>query len=64
MGPFTTGNKDQFLIDDKDDAVRGALVLDDGDLRWPAPPLPAPAAPPRERPRPTLLLAGVLPARC
>lgn len=38
MGPFT-GNKGHFYIDDKDDAVRGALVLQDGTLRWPAPPL-------------------------
>lgn len=26
----------------------GALVLEDGQLRWPAPPLPAPAAPPKK----------------
>jgi NAD(P) transhydrogenase len=26
--------------------VRGALVLDEGEMRWPAPPPPAPAAPP------------------
>ncbi len=38
MGPFT-GHKDQFLIDAKDDAVRGALVLEQGEMRWPAPPL-------------------------
>ncbi len=38
MGPFT-GHKGHFYIDDKDDAVRGALVLQDGTLRWPAPPL-------------------------
>ncbi|KAL4423593.1 hypothetical protein ABPG77_004633 [Micractinium sp. CCAP 211/92] len=47
MGPFT-GHKSEFLIDHKDDAVRGALVLEDGELRWPAPPLPAPAAPPKK----------------
>lgn len=40
MGPFTTGVKDQFLIDPKDDAVRGALVLQDGVLMWPPPPPP------------------------
>jgi NAD(P) transhydrogenase len=45
MGPFT-GHKDQFVIDHKDDAVRGALILDDGEMMWPAPPLPTPAAPP------------------
>jgi len=43
MGPFT-GHKEQFMIDHKDDAVRGALVLEIGEMRWPAPPLPAPAA--------------------
>lgn len=26
----------------------GALVLEDGELRWPAPPLPPPAAPPKK----------------
>ncbi|EFN59205.1 hypothetical protein CHLNCDRAFT_138139 [Chlorella variabilis] len=45
MGPFT-GHKETFLVDHKDDAVRGALVLEGGELRWPAPPLAAPAAPP------------------
>ncbi|PRW58793.1 NAD(P) mitochondrial isoform A [Chlorella sorokiniana] len=45
-GPFT-GHKDQLCIDHKDEAVRGALVLEGGELRWPAPPLPLPAlAPP------------------
>ncbi len=37
MGPFT-GHKEQFYIDHKDDAVRGALVLDNGEMMWPAPP--------------------------
>ena len=37
-GPFTTKVKDAFQIDHKDDAVRGALVLEQGELRWPAPP--------------------------
>ena len=44
-GPFT-GHKGEFLVDDTDLAVRGSLVLDNGELRWPAPPLPAPATPP------------------
>ncbi len=57
MGPFSTGNKGVFLIDDKDDAVRGALVLEQGQLRWPAPPLPAPAAPPGGWPRRAARLA-------
>lgn len=52
MGPFTTGKKDEFVIDYDDDAVRGALVLDEGELRWPAPPpkqaAAAPAAPKKE----------------
>eukprot|EP00884_Botryococcus_braunii_P006438 jgi/Botrbrau1/15796/Bobra.4_1s0147.1 len=48
MGPFTTGVKDHFLIDPKDDAVRGALVLQDGTLVWPPPPPPAPAVPPKK----------------
>jgi hypothetical protein len=79
MGPFTTGKKDEFVIDYDDEAVRwgegrgraaqefappafraaplhltppsaappraappppprGALVLDEGEMRWPAPP--------------------------
>ena len=38
MGPFT-GHKEHFFIDHKDDAVRGALILDNGELMWPAPPL-------------------------
>lgn len=37
-GPFSTKTKECFQIDDKDDAVRGALVLEQGELRWPAPP--------------------------
>lgn len=47
MGPFSTGKKGAFLVDDKDDAVRGALVLDEGVLKWPAPLPPLPAAPPK-----------------
>lgn len=37
MGPFTK-HKDHFFIDHKDDAVRGALVLDNGEMMWPPPP--------------------------
>ena len=36
MGPFT-GHKGHFCIDPKDDAVQGALILDDGQMKWPAP---------------------------
>lgn len=38
MGPFTTGTKGEFVVDHTDEAVRGALVLDNGTLTWPAPP--------------------------
>lgn len=38
IGPFTTKTKDAFQIDHKDDAARGALVLEQGESRWPAPP--------------------------
>ena len=38
MGPFTTKVKDHFQIDPKDDAVRGALITENGELRWPPPP--------------------------
>lgn len=40
MGPFTTKDKTRFLVDHEDSAVRGALVLDNGEMMWPAPPLP------------------------
>ena len=39
MGPFT-GHKSTFLLDHKDPAVRGALVLDQGQMMWPPPPPP------------------------
>lgn len=52
MGPFTTGKKDEFVIDYDDEAVRGALVLDEGEMRWPAPVSAAPAAaPPPPKPK-------------
>jgi H+-translocating NAD(P) transhydrogenase len=38
MGPFSTGEKGRFAIDHDDEAVRGALVLEKGELMWPAPP--------------------------
>jgi 4TM region of pyridine nucleotide transhydrogenase, mitoch len=44
MGPFTTGIKDSFRIDHKDEAVRGALVLENGEMMWPPPPLVGPHA--------------------
>jgi H+-translocating NAD(P) transhydrogenase len=45
VGPFTSGGKPHFLIDHEDQAVRGALVTQEGELMWPAPPLPPPPAP-------------------
>ena len=42
MGPFSTGVKGQFYIDHKDDAVRPALVMEGGQMMWPAPPLVLP----------------------
>lgn len=50
MGPHTTKNKGEFLIDHEDHAVRGALVTQDGKVMWPAPPLPAPP-PPKPKPQ-------------
>jgi H+-translocating NAD(P) transhydrogenase len=50
MGPFT-GHKDHFYLDHNDLAVRGALVLEGGDMRWPAPPVPV-AAPPKPKAEP------------
>eukprot|EP00798_Chlamydomonas_sp_ICE-L_P027667 gene27668-7308_t len=38
MGPFSTGKKGEFLVDHSDIAVRGALVLEDGNMMWPPPP--------------------------
>lgn len=43
---MSAGNKGEFHLDDKDDAVRMSTVLLDGDLKWPPPPLPAPPPPP------------------
>lgn len=51
MGPFSTGKKDEFTIDHKDDAVRGALVLQEGELTWPAPPPAQASAPPPPAPK-------------
>jgi len=38
MGPFSTGEGGRLAIDHGDEAVRGALVIEKGELRWPAPP--------------------------
>jgi H+-translocating NAD(P) transhydrogenase len=50
-GPFTSGVKGFWNLDDDDAAVRGALVLRDGALTWPPPPLPPP--PPKAPPKPS-----------
>ena len=39
------GHKEQFFIDSKDDAVRQATVVHNGELKWPPPALPAPPPP-------------------
>mmetsp|Transcript_943 Transcript_943/g.1948 ORF Transcript_943/g.1948 Transcript_943/m.1948 type:complete len:975 (+) Transcript_943:398-3322(+) len=45
MGPQTTKVKDYLYIDHEDDAVRGMLVVEKGELMWPAPMPPPPPAP-------------------
>eukprot|EP00299_Pterocystis_sp_00344_P017398 c8715_g1_i1.p1 GENE.c8715_g1_i1~~c8715_g1_i1.p1 ORF type:complete len:839 (-),score=224.84 c8715_g1_i1:41-2524(-) len=58
---LSMGGKGKFVIDHKDEAVRGALVVEEGQLMWPAPApaKPAAAAPPKaqatkvETPQPT-----------
>ena len=45
MGSFTTKVKDSFQIDPKDGAVRGALILENGELKWPAPAPPVHSLP-------------------
>lgn len=42
VGPQTTKEKGVFVIDPEDEAVRGMVVVENGNLTWPA---PAPAAP-------------------
>ncbi|KAG2424600.1 hypothetical protein HXX76_014327 [Chlamydomonas incerta] len=36
-GPFSGGPKGHFRIDHADPVIRGSLVLEDGELRWPPP---------------------------
>ena len=57
-GPFTTKVKDQFFVDHADAAVRGALVLEDGEVRWPAPAPAAPAAAPKAAAMPEQIAAA------
>ena len=44
MGPQTTKVKDYLYIDHEDDAVRGMLTVEKGELMWPAPLPPPPPA--------------------
>lgn len=53
------GGAEHYTIDYEDEVVRGALVLHEGELKWPAPkpaapPLPAAAAP-KEAPAPAMV---------
>lgn len=50
MGPQTTKEKGFLKIDHEDPAVRGVLVVEEGELMWPAPvpDVPAPPAPLKE----------------
>lgn len=42
-GPQTTKEKGYYYVDHEDDAVRGMLVLEHGEMMWPAPAPPPPA---------------------
>ncbi|EFJ50339.1 hypothetical protein VOLCADRAFT_58405, partial [Volvox carteri f. nagariensis] len=43
-GPFTGGPKGHLKIDHADPVIRGSLVLENGELRWPPPPGVIPVA--------------------
>ncbi|KAG2488659.1 hypothetical protein HYH03_012821 [Edaphochlamys debaryana] len=43
-GPFTGAPKNTFRIDHADPVIRGSLVLEEGELRWPPPPNVIPQA--------------------
>ncbi|CAN8063120.1 unnamed protein product [Agarophyton chilense] len=45
MGPHTTKVNGEFFVDHEDQAVRGALITENGKNMWPAPPLPPPPPP-------------------
>lgn len=51
MGPQTTKKKGEFFIDPEDQAVRGALITQNGKVMWPAPPLPQPPQPKPKAPK-------------
>lgn len=61
VGPFTSGVKGVWAVDEADAAVRGALVLHGGALTWPPPPLPPPPAP-KPPPPPTAAALAALAA--
>jgi len=44
LGPQTTKEKGVFKIDHQDEAARGCLITDHGELTWPPPPPPSLAA--------------------
>ena len=48
-GPQTTKVKDYFYIDHSDEAVRGMLVLEKGQMMYPAPLPPPPSAPEKKK---------------
>jgi NAD(P) transhydrogenase len=56
-GPHTTKVKDHFYIDHSDEAVRGMLVLEKGEMMYPAPLPPPPPAPTKksEEVKPTVI---------
>jgi H+-translocating NAD(P) transhydrogenase len=55
-GPHTTKEKGHFFLDPDDQAVRGALIAQEGKLMWPPPPPPPPPPPKAKR------AAAVVPA--
>ena len=50
-GPTTTKTKGEFAIDYEDIAVRGMMVMDQGELTWPWTPPALPPLPPKLLPR-------------
>lgn len=44
-----SSDKDKFQIDYKDEAVRGVLAVDAGNITWPAPQKPPPPPPPSKK---------------
>lgn len=46
------GGSENYRVDMEDEVVRGALVLNSGDVTWPPPKRPTPPAPPKPAPEP------------